>query len=420
MSSHHDRILSRDFVLICLSGICFFIGFVLFFPTLPLYIQELGGSKTLIGLLVGGAGGVSIVLRPFTGRLVDRYGRKRFAVLGAMLLCIAAPGYNLASSTALIWPVRLLAGAGISIFFTASLAYVGDLAPADKRGRIMSNYGLVSTAAMVFAPLLGAWIVSSAVLSGTEARVQHWLPGSGSQVSGDYNFAVLFVFAGAIALASALFALGIRERHIPSPAVPMPLRRNFLSLFSRAGAVPGVIHFMIVTNTVALNVFIPVYAKEVGLSNAGLYYMVFAIAVIGVRFVSGHALDKYPRAYSIVPAIILIAVGTWCIAVVQTPAGVLIGAAIAGTGQGVAQPGIQAMVVDRAKGKNLGAAMATFALGLDVGLLGGGVLMGAIVDVSSFRVLFLAAGGFSVLGAATLGAITWRERRAAPAPMTLP
>ena len=411
MPAHNDRLISRDFVFISLSAICFFVGFVIFFPTLPLYIQALGGSKTLIGLLVGGAGGVSMILRPITGRLVDRYGRKRFAILGPLLLCVAALGYNLASSTALLWPFRLLAGAGISIFFTASLAYVSDLAPPDKRGRIMSLFGLVSTMAMAFAPLLGAWIISSALLAGPEVHVARWLPGSGSQASEEYSFAILFVLAGGIALLSAIFALFMRERHIPSPGAKMPLRQNFLALFSQAGAMPGVIHFMIVTNTVALNIFIPVYAKEIGLSNAGLYYMVFALSMLGVRMVIGPLLDRFPRSYSIVPALLLIMAGTWFLALVQQPTAVLIGGAIAGMGQGVAQPGIQAMVVDRAKGKNLGAAMATFALGMDLGLLGGGALMGALLDFTSFRVLFFAAGAFSALGAAILATLTWRERR---------
>jgi predicted MFS family arabinose efflux permease len=74
------------------------------------------------------------------------------------------------------------------------------------------------------------------------------------------------------------------------------------------------------------------------------------------------------------------------------------------------------MVVDRAKGRNLGAASSTFAIGLDLGLAGGGALMGQVLELTNFPTFFIMAGSFSLAAAVILATVTLRERTSALAP----
>src|SRR5699024_11675608 len=51
--NERPEIWTRDFILICVTNLFLFMGFQMTLPTLPLFVQELGGSDQLIGLVVG-------------------------------------------------------------------------------------------------------------------------------------------------------------------------------------------------------------------------------------------------------------------------------------------------------------------------------------------------------------------------------
>ncbi|MEE9286353.1 MAG: MFS transporter [Dehalococcoidia bacterium] len=416
MVQDSDRIFTSNFIYACLATLAFFTAFVLFFPTLPIFIEEQGGNETLIGLLVGGSSLVSLTLRPFTGRLVDTLGRRRFLTLGCALLAVSSMGYDFVTSTAGLWPVRLMAGAGVSFYFTASMAYVADIAPPTKRGQAKSYFGMFTNVAMATGQALGTWLITSGRVAGIESRLQRWLPGSGSEVSDEFNFAILFVVASAIALIGVAITLRLKEVHVPVKRTSQGLRQTIGSLFDKSAVFPAVLNFMIVLNFVALNIFIPIYNKrELHLGNIGLYYTVLAVAIVLSRVWGGTLLDRFPRAYAIVPAMVLIMVGTFSIAIVQEPWFIFVSAALVGTGTGIAQPGLQAMMVDRAKPVNFGAASSTFAIGLDVGLAGGGALMGLILAMTNFTTFFIVSSMFPGAAAIILALHAFRHRREAAA-----
>jgi len=409
-----DRIWTANFTYAALATFCFFIAFVLFFPTLPLFIDELGGGEALIGLLVGGSSIVSLTLRPFTGRLVDTQGRRRFLTLGALFMFGSSVGYDFVTGTALLWPVRLAAGAGISLYFTASMAYVADISPPSKRGQAMSSFGIFNNVAMAAGPALAIWLLNAGGLRSLEGHLERWLPGRGSDVGGDHHFAVVFVAAAIVAAMAVLLTRRVQDVHVPAPRPAQGLRQTFESMFSRPAVFPAVINFLVVVNFVALNIFIPLYNKrELHVGNIGLYYTVFAAAIMFSRIWGGPFLDRYPRAYTILPALAVMSAGTMANAFVQEPWMLFSSAAIIGSGSGISQPGLQAMVVDRAQGKNLGAAASTFAIGLDIGLAGGGAFMGLVLKLTDWPTFFIVSGSFTAAATVILAAAVLRERRLA-------
>ena len=185
---------------------------------------------------------------------------------------------------------------------------------------------------------------------------------------------------------------------------------------NRKVLLPAWLNLLMVLNFVALNIFVPVYAEELGVANVGLsYYTVFAVFIILSRLFAGPLLDRFPRAYSIVPGFVLMSAATMLIGLVQTPWILPIGAAMVGLGSGFVQPGLHALLLDKAGGERLGSASATFALGVDFGLFGGGFIMGLILELAGFRVMYLTAGMAGLTAAAVLATASWREARAATA-----
>lgn len=277
-----ERVFTRNFLYIFFATFAFFAGFIFFFPVLPIFIDALGGTPTLIGALLGGSSIISICLRPFSGRLVDEQGRKRYITLGAVLLTASSFSYGLVSDTVLLWPARLAGGAGISLFFTASLAYAGDITPASKRGQMMGYWGMANNLAVALGPLLGVAILKANFLHGFEQELRRWYPGSGSDVGGaDLNFATAFLTAGVIGLVCIVLTRRITEVYTPVKQPKVSVLGRIKEAINRKVLLPAWLNLLMVLNFVALNIFVPVYAEELGVANVGLsYYTVFAVFII--------------------------------------------------------------------------------------------------------------------------------------------
>ena len=83
----NKSLLNRDFILITLSSFIFFFNFHSFL-LLPIRIQELGGSTSTIGFIMGATGLSTIFTTPAVGVLVDRWGKKRFLATGGLIMSL--------------------------------------------------------------------------------------------------------------------------------------------------------------------------------------------------------------------------------------------------------------------------------------------------------------------------------------------
>ncbi|GGJ82469.1 hypothetical protein GCM10007063_01240 [Lentibacillus kapialis] len=70
-----DKIWTKDFVLICLANFFIFLGFQMTLPTLPLFVDELGGSDRQIGLIVGVFTFSALLFIPCAGHALESKGR---------------------------------------------------------------------------------------------------------------------------------------------------------------------------------------------------------------------------------------------------------------------------------------------------------------------------------------------------------
>ena len=66
------RVLFFVFVTVLLD----MVGFGIVIPLLPFYVQSMGGSAEVVGLLLGTFAFTQMIATPILGRLSDRYGRR--------------------------------------------------------------------------------------------------------------------------------------------------------------------------------------------------------------------------------------------------------------------------------------------------------------------------------------------------------
>jgi MFS family permease len=153
---------------------------------------------------------------------------------------------------------------------------------------------------------------------------------------------------------------------------------------------------------------VPVYALRAGLENPGLYFLAFALAMIGGQTVGGRLSDRFGRAAVIVPGLLLLAAG---IALVPSLRGLalLASGVVAGLGHGAAQPSLLALAVDRAGPAERGAALGTVGTFLEMGIGGGSILAGLLAGWIGLEAMFVLIAAGPLSSAALTVALTWRR-----------
>jgi MFS family permease len=348
-------------------------------PTLPLYALTLGGTNAEVGLIIGILALTSLVARPFLGIWMDRAGRRRFLVAGAGIYVIASLGYWTIHSVAglLLW--RVVQGIGLATFSTAAASLAGDLAPSGQRGTTMGVFGLAQASALTVGPGVGRRVLANAGYPG------------------------LFMAAAAAALAALACALMIPSRVLPDTGQS---RRGPTGAWPRRGraSVPVVVQFAASVAYGTIISFIAVVARERGLDNVGTFFALLALSSLGVRLFAGRAYDTWGPATTLVPLLVLLAVGMSILAVARDPLLFLLAAVPAGIGIGGAHTTLISSVVDRSAAESRASSVASFAACWELGVGGGTIVMGQLADRAGFGPMFLVVAALPLLG---LGSLRW-------------
>lgn len=122
---------------------------------LSIYLQELGGSRSLIALAFAMAAVVEIPFMIWVGGMSDRIGRRPPLVIAFLAMPVRLFLYSQLRNPEGIFYVQLLHGLTFSFMLVASLAFMADLSPGDLRATGQGLLGMTSGLAMTLGPLLG-------------------------------------------------------------------------------------------------------------------------------------------------------------------------------------------------------------------------------------------------------------------------
>ena len=124
----------RNLLTLFTTGLLFWSSLASLLPTLPLYVQSVGGTKQQIGFVMGAFAIGLLFSRPQLGKMADSKGLKQVLLLGTLVAAIAPLCYLFAKSIPLLLFIRVFHGISIAAFTTAYSALVTDLSPPGKRG----------------------------------------------------------------------------------------------------------------------------------------------------------------------------------------------------------------------------------------------------------------------------------------------
>jgi MFS family permease len=263
----------------------------------------------------------------------------------------------------------------MGLFTTALLAMVASHIPTATRGFGIGLYQSGNALAQLYAAPMSVAIADR------------------------FSFEVAF-FVGAFA-AGLAFLVGWVVRDLEPPAQDQPRvawgQREWIS---KTAITPAIVFLTMTTTVGAINAFMPLHAEERVLGNPGLYYSVWGATLLGARFLAGAAGDRFGRTTIVVPALIAEAVSLFLLAGAETQTMLLMSAAIGGVALGGVQVSVMSLIIDRTPAARRGAAMATYTMAWDVGAVGGGVLLGFVIDATSYSFGFVVVGVLPIAGLA--------------------
>jgi MFS family permease len=375
-----EKLWRKDYIIIMLAstGISFCNYF--FFSTLPIYAQQLTGTTAYSGLMVGIYTLAALAIRPFTGILSDKFGRKKLLIAGALLSSIACVLYNIASILILLIFIRILHGIGFGVHSTSGGAVAADVIPKSRMAEGIGYFGLYSTLALALAPGIALFVIGNGELQ---------------------NFRVLFLIAMAVSIATLVFdcfityenkyqniQVGVTSSHYRINSGNENLSKTFLG-FEYAVFIPSIVLILLAFAFSSLTAFLPLLALERNMGNVGLFFTINAIGLLVSRLCVGRITDRRGMDVVVIPAIIVVAISFIVISIVHSLALLVFIAFPIGLAQGAIVPAINALIFNRCSEKRRGTASAAYASSMDMGIGFGSIVFGFIAQGFNYTFVYL-------------------------------
>ncbi|HET7853463.1 MAG TPA: MFS transporter [Candidatus Methylomirabilis sp.] len=364
----------RDFWQAAAANFLFFCN-INAFNLLPLYIADLGGSEARIGWIMGVYSLAAIVCQPLVGRWVERFGIKPFLFLGAVAGFLASVAFAfLTELSPLFSLLRVLQGFGYSAFFIANLTLIAEIAPPGHRAEAVGIFGISGLVSIGLAPALGELVVYA------------------------YGYQRFFLVASLLSLGCLIVISAIK----PPQVLPVASERG--DGWSRESVLlPLVISGIFGMGVGTLFAFFPPYAKGLGVQRVGDFFVAYACAAVGVRFLGRRWADDWGRWQVVMPALLAKAIGIFLLLwpgpfKAQFWIGGLIGGA-----HGLLYPTLIALIVDRVPAGGRGRVLGLFSGAIVLGSSLGPIVMGVVAERIGYQAMFGLTGLLPLLGVVLIG-----------------
>ncbi len=370
-----DASLRRNLVILFTAGLLFWSSLASLLPTLPLYIEYVGGTKQQIGLVMGCFAIGLLLFRPWLGQVADGRSRKLVLLIGLGAAAIAPLGYMVVKSIPVLIVLRAIHGISIAAFSTGYSALVADIAPAKQRGEVIGYMSLVTAIGMAIGPALGGYL-------------QEWA-----------GYSPTFLLSSGLAIVGLLCTSQIINPPISTTKSKSTTDNQFWRLLiSPRLRIPAIVLLLIGLAFGTLSTFVPLFIKSAHVNlNAGLFYTATAIASFAVRLVGGRASDRYGRGLLITISLIFYTLAMLFLWIASSANVFLLAGVLEGTGAGILLPTIATMLVDRAMPHERGRIFGVCMVGFDVGIAIAGPFLGLLAEQVGYRNMFGFAAGLVCL-----------------------
>lgn len=386
------KLWNKEYIKVMICNFLLFFAFYLLTPLLPLYLdKQFDADKSMIGLVLSGYVVATLLVRPFSGFVVDSFDRKTVLTICFFAFFICFTGYVGAGTLLMFAIVRTIHGIPFGATTVVNSTVAIDVLPSSRRNEGLGFYGLSNNIAMAVAPSAGIYIYHA-----TD------------------NFMLLFWLSLILAFGGFYCAtkvkLPTREKVQAKPV--LSLDHFFLG---RAWLLAINISFFGLCWGVMSN-YVAIYGKtQLGITDGtGIFFMLLSAGLITSRLFGSKSLRAGKMTRNATVGVLLSLAGYSLFAFVATEWSFYLSALLVGLGNGQMYPAFLNMFVKVAHHNQRGTAnssiLISWDLGMGIGILLGGVIAENIGFSAAFHTVAFMQGAGALLFILVTGKFFERRR----------
>lgn len=347
----------------------FVIAFLVYFSngmlsqTLPKYAHVLGATSQVIGLLSGMFATCALIMRPFSGQMVDNEDKKLLLRITIGIILISVTGLTFSKRIWMLILFRGINGVGWGIGSTLCMTIASSCFPKESLGIGIGIYGLGQTVAQAFSPMIALEVVQY------------------------YSFNFLYRFNVIICVIAFILTYFIKIEESAKKTKDYSFKPNQIVCFP---AIPPAT--MTLCNSIAqasITSFLVIFAESISIMEIGIYFTVQACTVFIARPFVGKMTDRFGLLKVLIPCELSLVLGLAIIYFSNSLWFFIVAAIFVGTGTAGAQPALMSECIKRAPSDQRGRASNTSYIGTDIGGMLGSNLAGFVVSLVGYRNLYL-------------------------------
>ncbi len=339
-----DPVYNLHFILMCLSSLLFSASFNMMIPELPAYLSSMGGAEYkgfIIALFTLTAG----ISRPFSGKLTDKVGRVPIMAVGSIVCFVCGILYPVLTTVSGFLFLRLVHGFSTGFKPTATAAYIADIIPRERWGEALGLHGICFSIGMAIGPALGSTITLYSSIN------------------------VMFFTSSFFALLSILILFNMKETLQNKQKFSFGLLKiSKQDVFAKEALPAALITFLSYVAYGSILTLIPDWTEHLGFQNKGVFFIVFTISSMMVRFFAGKISDQKGRVLVIKLGLVLLIIALVLLASIDAKIGLILGGLMYGISTGILSPALNAWTIDFSKPDERGKAMATMYIAMEAGI----------------------------------------------------
>jgi MFS family permease len=333
---------------------------------------------------MGSFGITSIGSIPLVAFLIDRHGRRRFMLFGAVVMCLSSLGYLIVRELSpILYILRVLQGMGFALFFTSAGTAVVDFIPEMKRGQGLGIFGALTIASYSLGPTIGEIIIQR------------------------LGFAFFFIYASSFSLIAIVLVYLTRDA---------PLKRSldrygldfFRLVFSKRFAVPLLSNLILAGGFGSVLNFISVYVKPKGL-DVLYFFLVYTVTITSIRIIGGGVSDVFGRKRVAAPLLFVFSFSIAAMVLIDSVYMLLLISFLFSISYGMLYPTLSALIMDKAKPDQRGKAMGAFNACFGIGTNFLAFPFGIIARELGFKDMYLISAAFVFMGFVIFGIFEDKE-----------
>lgn len=135
-----------------------FLGIGLVIPVLPTLMNELNIDGKTVGYLTAAFALTQLIVSPFAGKAVDRFGRKIMIVLGLFVFGFSEFLFGFGKTIEVLFVSRILGGVSAAFIMPAVTAFIADITTMETRPKALGYMSAAISTGFIIGPGIGGFL----------------------------------------------------------------------------------------------------------------------------------------------------------------------------------------------------------------------------------------------------------------------